>query len=301
MKDTHRWVRPAAGGPPVWGHRDGLQIGLHPLPGPRGLIRVYAPYLGHPPGRMINYLAIEPIPSGSSERGFSELERSGLDGGAGLRLWSAADPADPVPTGRPHPGEADADRLQVTLAVEPFANGAQVWLRITFDRRDPHALTVAAFARPESVPLDYCIVSATMGNWARLRRLELADRTVTAGELWPDHRGDAFAEHTSFPLAELRRDEAGAAVVAVTPDEADPAAVDCAPGTAEHWRYAGRPAAQEWRAIDPAPDLRVQVNGRYTYWASDRPIPGGISYENVELVERFRPGRELTFRVKPVI
>lgn len=300
MTATVGWVRPHRGGPPVWGHADGLQIGLHPLPGPRGLIRIYAPYLDHPPGRMINYLAIEPIPSGSSERGYSELERSGLDGHAGLLLWSTGDPADPVPADEPHPGEAGVDRLEVAIAAEPFANGAHVYLRVSFDRSDPYALTVAAFAQPDSVPLDYCILSATMGNWARLRRLELADRTVAAGDLWPDHRGDGFAAHASFALSELRRDEAGAAIVAATSDEPDPATVDCAPGTAEHWRYVGRPAIQEWRAIDPAADLRVQVNGRYTYWASDSPIPGGTAFENVEIVERFRPGRGLTFRVKPV-
>ena len=78
------WVRPGtAGSEPRWGHRNGLQIGLAPLPGPRGLIRLYAPYLGHGTSRVINFVAIEPIPAGSSERGYSELEWSALDDAPG--------------------------------------------------------------------------------------------------------------------------------------------------------------------------------------------------------------------------
>jgi len=68
------WVRPAARSPaqPVWGHADGLRVGLAPMPGPRGLLRIYAPYLGHPPERMINFIAVEPIVVGHGRRGFSE-------------------------------------------------------------------------------------------------------------------------------------------------------------------------------------------------------------------------------------
>jgi hypothetical protein len=73
-----RWLRPASEPPavPRWGHAEGLQIGVSPLPGPRGLLRVYAPYLGQPEHVMINFLAIEPIPRGDDERGLSELEHS---------------------------------------------------------------------------------------------------------------------------------------------------------------------------------------------------------------------------------
>ena len=34
-------------------------------------------------------------------------------------------------------------------------------------------------------------------------------------------------------------------------------------------------------------DPRVAVNGRYTYWLSRRPIPGGVVSENFEMRERF--------------
>ena len=43
-------LRPAEGkaAEPTWGIKRGIAIGLWPNPGPRGLIRVYTPYLGQP-------------------------------------------------------------------------------------------------------------------------------------------------------------------------------------------------------------------------------------------------------------
>ncbi len=79
------WIRPAPTAPttPVWGHAAGLQVGLAPLPGPRGLLRIYTPYLGQPPRRMLNFIAIEPIVEGQTRRGYSELEPSDLDSAPG--------------------------------------------------------------------------------------------------------------------------------------------------------------------------------------------------------------------------
>ena len=103
------WLRPApgAGAEPRWGHPDGLQVGLHPLPGPRGLLRIFAPYLGHPRERLLNFIAIEPIPAGATERGYSELEHSVLDDADGKRFWSvdaldadAGTPRDPLSPAR---------------------------------------------------------------------------------------------------------------------------------------------------------------------------------------------------------
>jgi hypothetical protein len=70
------WVTPAQGKPaqPVWGHANGMRVGIAPMPGPRGLLRIYTPYLGLAEGRMLNFIAVEPIPEGKSARGYSELE-----------------------------------------------------------------------------------------------------------------------------------------------------------------------------------------------------------------------------------
>ncbi|QAY59407.1 hypothetical protein ET475_04960 [Microbacterium protaetiae] len=304
MIDETGWLRPVPGsGPrePRWGHADGMQIGLHPLGGPRGLIRIFTPYLDHPRDRLVNFIAVEPVPAGQTERGYSELEQSHLDDVPGLRFWSADDPSNPRPRDGDDParGVVDGDTLTVSILSEPFANGADVWVTATFTRDRPHEVQVAAFARERSVPLETCVLTATMGNWARLRELELAGRTARASELWPDYRGIAFAPHASFGVDELVR-EGDEIVVRARPDEEDPVGAAYAEGTAEHWHYVGRRGAQEWRAADADPALRAQVNGRHTYWMSEHPLPGGIAFENVELVEPFRQGRAFTFRVEPL-
>jgi hypothetical protein len=301
------WLRPTGDAPaePRWGHREGLQVGLHPLSGPRGLLRLYTPYLGHDRDRLINFIAVEPVPTGVSERGYSELEASRLDGVPGLRFWSADDPSDPTPRLADEPARGtieivgDVERLRVWILVEPFANGADVALSITFRADRPHEVELAAHARETSVPLDQCVLTATMGNWARLRRLHLAERTVAAGELWPEYRDVHFADHARFGVAELSTVDGGV-IVSATPDETAPHEAEYAEGTKEHWHYVGRRAVQSWRAADPHPDLAVQVNGRHTYWMSSAPIPGGIAFENFELVEPFRQGRPLTFAIEPL-
>src|ERR1051325_3912793 len=67
---------------PVWGIRGGLIWALPPAGfrggEPRGLIRLGYPVLAGEGYDLINFIAIEPIVHG--RRGFSELERSVLDG-----------------------------------------------------------------------------------------------------------------------------------------------------------------------------------------------------------------------------
>ncbi|WP_194409894.1 hypothetical protein [Microbacterium cremeum] len=304
-----RWLRPAPGGgprEPRWGHPGGIQLGLHPLSGPRGLLRIFTPYLGQPRERLLNFIAVEPIPAGDSERGYSELERSRLDDVPGLRMWAADDAADAAPRDPRDPARGTVavidgvETLTVDVLVEPFANGADVWVRVRFRADRPHELTVAAYRRDSSVELEACVLTATMGNWARLRTLHLAEgRVATAGRLWPGYRGIHFADHAAFGVDELAR--AGSeVVVSATPDEAEPHRAEYAQGTREHWHYVGDRAVQTWRAADPDSRLIAQVNGRHTYWMSEAPIPGGIAFENFELVEPFRQGRVLTFQVEPL-
>ncbi len=302
------WLRPATGpGPrePRWGHPDGMQLGLHPLSGPRGLLRLYTPYLDQPRDRLLNFIAVEPIPAGETARGFSELERSRLDDVPGLRMWTADDATDATPRDPRDPARGrvevvdGVERLVVDVLVEPFANGADVWVGVEFRADRPHEVSVAAYRRDGSAELETCVLTATMGNWARLRMLGLAGRDVSAGELWPEYRDIHFAEHAVFGVDELRH-EGDAVVVSAVPDEEAPHTAEHAPGTAEHWRYVGRRAVQTWRAEEPDPALVAQVNGRYTYWMSEHPIPGGIAFENFELVEPFRQGRAFTFSVEPL-
>ncbi|MFK3677594.1 hypothetical protein ACI2IP_07675 [Microbacterium sp. NPDC090218] len=303
-----RWLRPS-GDPaaePRWGHPEGLQIGIPPLPGPRGLLRVFTPYLDHPRDRLVNFLAVEPIPQGATARGFSEMEPSSLDPGAqGKRFWSADDPLNAETSSSPTPargriGDVDGvETLTVWIGVERFDNGADVRVRVRFFADRPHEVEVAGFANAASVPLSHLILTATMGNWARLRVLHLADRVVTPAELWPDFSGTAFTAHGRFPLAELARD-GDAAIVSATGDEEDPWSVEYSADTVEHWRFVGRRAVQTWRVDDPHPALEAVVNARWSYWASASPIPGGPAYENFEIIEPFRQGAAFRFSVEPL-
>jgi len=300
------WLRPAPTTPaePRWGHPDGIQVGLHPLPGPRGLLRVFTPYLGHDRSRLLNFIAVEPIAAGETHRGFSELEHSALDDAPGKRFWSADAPGDGTPR---DPREAargvveqveGIETLTVWIGVESFENGAEVDIRVRFRADRPHELELSASRRAGSAELSACILTATMGNYARLRRLHLRDRVVGPRELWPDFDGTHFAEHAAFPLAELARD-GEAAVVTATTDEQNPSSATYAPEVKPHWHYEGTRAVQGWRVERPHPDLRVLVNARRVYWASEAPIPGGDSFENFEVVEPFREDAALTFFVEP--
>ncbi|MGB7158457.1 MAG: hypothetical protein WBD40_10360 [Tepidisphaeraceae bacterium] len=303
-----RWLRPADGAAPaepVWGHADGLRIGLSPLRGPRGLLRVYAPYLKHPPQRVINFIAIEPIRAGQSNRGLSELEHSKLDGVRGKRFWSADQPDDATPRIPTQPARGVIERvdgvetLRVYVLAERFDSGAQVYVRLTFRAGRPHEVAVATFSQEGSAPLASCVVTATMGNYARVRRLHLAERTVVSKDLWPDYRSDGFTPHARFELKELMRTPEGHAIASVTPDEPNPSEASYAWTTRKNWHYAGDVATQFWRCESPDERLAVLVNGRFTYWSSRSPIPGGVSFENFEMVAPFRQGGEFVFGVEP--
>ena len=301
------WIRPSQEFPsqPVWGHANGLRVGLWPLSGPRGLLRIYAPYLGHDASRMINYIAVEPMLRGETWRSLSEMEISQFDDTQGLRFWSADHPsaissADPT---RPARGaitrEDEVEILTVYILIEPYRSGAHVYLRMRFRSDRPYEVGLAAYTHAGSAELSFCILTATMGNYARLRTLHLADETLSARDLWPRFSGREFARHVFFPLSRLIRTPAGDVLIVAAPDEADPTTADYEPGTPWHWRYTGDAATQYWRHEDPHPQIHAAVNGRTIYWGTQSLIPGGVAFENFELIEPFREGAEFWFGVVP--
>lgn len=303
------WVRPSGLRPaePRWGFADGMQIGLAPLPGPRGLIRVFTPYLGHPEDRLLNFFALEPIPLGETTRGYSELEHSALDGVQGKRFWSTNELGDglkPRLSTEAAAGVVETvdgiEQLSVFIHSERFDNGARVAVRVTFRADRPHEVAVETYRHEDSVPLNALVVSATMGNFPRLRRLRLKDGTTSPEQIWPDFDGEHFAAHHSFPLDQLERTPSGAAVFTAWPDEENPAGAEYDSSVAEHWHYVGVPALQTWTADDPSDQLVGGVNARRVYWSSFAPIPGGAAFENVELIEPFQDGRSFVFRVEPM-
>jgi hypothetical protein len=300
------FLRPAPGdaSEPVWGIKGGIAVGLWPTPGPRGLLRVYAPYLGQGRRQVINFVAVEPIVGRA--RGLSELEPSALDGVAGKAMWSADSPddgAEPRAPWRPARGriggEPGARSLTFRVLVEPFDNGARPIVEVTLREDRPHEVAFRLFAAPGGEPMRACVLTATMGNYARLRTLRLADGAESASRLWPDDEPDdwGFYPHRAWPASRmLARD--GEAIAAAVPDEERPEDARYDAGVSPFWRYRGRVATQYWRA--PLRDgLVVRVNGRRTYWGSDAPIPGGVAFENFELEAPFEPGQRLVFGVSP--
>ena len=294
---------------PRWGIRDAMEIGLWhqgDRQGPRGLIRLFYP-IGAKDGvsTRVNFIAVEPVVDG--RKGFSELEKSSHDKKSGKRLWALN---HPLMSDSPDLGELGLDpgvlftstsgveQLSVTIRVEPFQNGAHPYLIATFSADRPNEVSFAVYAEDDSVSMDYCILTATMGNFARLRRIWLKDRVVDSRELYPDYDDIHFAPDTYFPLNELFRTGSDDVIVQATTDETDPASVFPFKDHA-WWHWPGGVFTQYWKK--PAgkyhPDLRIRVNARKVYWARTQTIPGGISFENFEFQERFYPGQEFVYGV----
>jgi hypothetical protein len=299
------WIVPAPGkeSEPVWGIKGGIVVALWPVSGgPRGLLRIYSPYLGQPRGRLINFIAVEPIVGKS--RGLSELEPSKLDRTPGKAMWTGNDLEDdpkPRPPWPPAPGKiiesGGTEMLTFFLFVEPFNNGARPVVQVTLRQDRPHEVGLKVFAARGSARMKACVLTATMGNYARLRNLWLNGDIAKSSLVWKEPRLNSwgFTSHKEWGMDRLRGDGEGV-IVAATPDEADPAGATYAKNVAPHWHYEGRPGTQYWRAARQK-GLVARVNGRVHYWASMAPIPGGISYENFELEAPFRPGQVFRFGV----
>lgn len=300
------WIR--AGGPtnqPVWGIRGGLQFAIFPGSfiggdgGPRGLIRIGYPTLTNGGYDLINFIAVEPVVGPA--RGYSELEPSRFDGRQGKFFWSGAAPATNSDTGMPSLGKITllsngVEELSVPVGVEKFDNGAHVRLVLSQRSDAPDELRLTVFAEPDSAPIKACILTATMGNKARIRLLWLKDGVVASAKIFGDYTGSGFAPSVYFPLARLPRNPAGDVLVAVSNDETNPAA---ALDQANFWKYRGEKVTQYWRqpAAEVDGSLRCAVNARFTYWMSQNPVPGGLAFENFELVEDFKNGQQFIFGV----
>lgn len=290
------WVRP--GTDPVWGRAGGLGVGVWPTSGPRGLVRVYAPYLGQTHPRMLTYIAVEPVIGG--RRGQSELE-PGPDGQPGLPMTTGDTPeaalaGDPKAPARGRVEVVNGiEALTVWLATGPFKNGARPLVQIILRADRPHEVGFRVRSAPGGTAMDSCVLTATMGNYARLRRLWLRDEVIEAGRLWPKVDPDplGFAPWRAWGRDRLLTVN-GELVAAADSDDADPASSTYDPKVPPHWRYTGRPATQSWRTAD-MPGVVVRVNGRTTYWGEQGPIPGGVSYENFELEAPFVAGQEFWF------
>src|SRR4051812_35448112 len=250
---------------------------------PRGLIRLGYPVLTNGGYELVNFVAIEPVVRG--RKGFSELEKSKLDGVNGKRIWVISQSFTPA-------------KLNVTLGIEAFDNGAEVQIEIEQCSSTPDEIMFITRATTNSAPLDFCILTATMGNMIRARELWLKDKAVTAAELYPTYNDPHFAPHTSFALDRLLRLDDGSIIAAIATDEADPAVTQPV-NTSNFWHYRGARVTQYWKQPGSVSHvgLTVLVNARHTYYGSRKPIPNGNAFENFEMRQRFRDGQQFIFGV----
>ncbi|MEM6916958.1 MAG: hypothetical protein AAF491_10365 [Verrucomicrobiota bacterium] len=290
---------------PVWGHRDGIRVGLAPTPGPHGLIRIYAPYLGQSFPRMVNFISIEPTVMGKEGRSQSELEASRhRSRERGLSFYASEDPVshsetDSLPSGLASP---DGEMLRVYIHTEPFANGAMPVIEMIFHSDQPYAVEFRTHAHPDSAPLAECVLSATMGNYGLLRQLQLGEKIITAEQLWPhpstplDPLG--FLPWKTFSPEQFLRISGNKTLAKASSNEEDPARMKYPDSVPKSWRYHGSPAVHAWSTRGLA---TVAVNARLTFWETSSEIPGGPSIENFELRAPFNPGQSFFFSVNPLL
>jgi hypothetical protein len=304
-----QWVRPEkADGLLIWGRHDGIVFGLPSTPDwgvPRGLIRVGIYPAGATGPKLLNYIAVEPIvqfPNGGN-KGYSEMEQSQLDvGKQGKRLWvdTSGDPDawKGKITTVPRDGMPMIERLSVPICVERFSiNKAYVRLIASVDSDRPNEVRFTVFAQDDSAPIKELNLSATMGNFERLRLVWLADRVLDSRKLAPDYKGKSFtADSDKYFASEMLRLPGGDATVYASSNEANPAAA-----TTAHWPYRLPKLTQYWSvpADEVQPNLRVRVNERADYWKSDTPVSGGIAFENFEVRQKYAPGQTFVFGISP--
>lgn len=300
------WVRAGVNASqPVWGLRGGLQFAISPggftggEGGPRGLIRIGYPTLTNGGYDLINFIALEPVVGGV--RGYSELEKSRFDGRRGKLFWTGSAPPTNNEVAACDPGllaksPQGVEVLTVTVHTEKFDNGAHVRLVLSQRSDAPDELCITVQAEPDSAPIQACILTATMGNKSRARLLWLKDETVSSLKIFGDYHGTGFAPQVFYPLARLPRATNGDALIAISNDEENPSLALTADN---FWKYQGRKVSQYWRkpAANLNDSLHCAVNARFTYWMSKNPVPGGLAFENFELVEDFKAGQQFIFGV----
>jgi len=319
------WIRPDnANSPAVWGIRNGIVVGLWPAPlenprpgadgGPRGLLRIGYEYQGiiyH-----INYIAVEPVVNGKME--FSEISPSRVDGKWGKFFWASDTlvsngffPAAGCRGKISYPDAADpeTEELSVYVFMEQFLNGAWPFLKLSIRSDRPGELGLEIFSQKGGAEMERCALTATMGNYSRLRLLYLKDEVVESDKLFAGFDGIDFVEKQAYPASRMLRGKEGGWLAVAETNETFPELAawpqEAAYQAKWSWRY--RPffkLTQYWRS-EPGPDdssLQIRVNGRAKYWSGGSgnknnyiDIPGGPAFENFELRKHFRDGQKFYF------
>ena len=274
-------------------------MALWPTGGPRGLIRVYAPYLDQPQRTVFNFFAVEPIVDG--RRDLSELQISSVDHKKGKTMWTA-DRVDlahpPAFTATPARGvvsrDGNASVLTLFVLVEKFDNGAEPVVQLTLRSERPHEITLRTFSAAGGAPMSSCVLTATMGNWSRLRHLQLNDRTVDAADVFHSETTNdwGFFPWHDFPAGALKH--ATGSCRSARRRRRSSESVRLADGVALH-----RPGGDTSLVDRRSAGVVARVNGRSTFWGTHAAIPDGPAFENFELTAPFQSGEAFRYSVEP--
>lgn len=120
----------------------------------------------------------------------------------------------------------------------------------------------------------------------------MKNETINAIELYKNSSKGAagFFPWEEWPLSAMNMIGNDASVSWPSPIE-DGRTIQYADNVPKFWKYDdGVPNKQTWRKPNPSQDLMVRVNGREEFWNPPHfpNIPGGTSYENIEMKESFR-------------
>lgn len=316
------WIRPDSGNDPaVWGIKNGIVLGLWPAPieergnsigGPRGLFRMG--YESNGKIDHINYIAVEPVVDDVME--FSEISPSRIDGKWGKLMWasSSKNPGSYFPSAgtkgdisHPDPQNPKVEQLSFYVHMEKFNNGAHPYLKISIRSDRPEEVIFEIFQEKDSKKMQRCVLTATMGNYVRARKLYLKNRIINSKKLYEGYDGIDFIEKDSYPLDELYRNKDGDVLAIIECDESFNQLASWPQHQKENWRY--RPSYkvnQYWKKSYNEADesLRIRVNGRAAYWAGGSRnkedyiyIPNGPAFENFEMREDFHPGQKFIFGI----
>ena len=319
-----QWIRPDnENSKPIWGIRNGIVVGLWPASiegtvpgsdgGPRGLLRIGYEFKGVV--YLINFIAVEPVVNGEME--FSEVRPSRVDGKWGKLFWAGADSTagfQPYASTRgvvthPDPLHPDIEELSLYVFMEQFLDGAYPYLKLSIRSDNPGELGLQIFNRDKSAVMERCALTATMGNYSRLRPLYLKDNVIDSRKLFSGYDDIGFDEKDSYPQGQMLRNKKGDPIVIAESNEtfAELAAWPQQPAYLSGWSWRYRPfykLTQYWR-VDAGgydPSLQVRLNGRAKYWGGESgdkskyiPVPGGTAFENFELREKYYSGQKFYF------
>jgi hypothetical protein len=193
--------------------------------------------------------------------------------------------------------------------MEQFKNGAHVYLKLTIRSDKPGELGLQVFGYRNSAAIERCALTATMGNYSRLRLLYLKDKVVDSRKLFEGYNDIDFDEKDPYPNSEMLKTKSGGRVVIAESNETfgELAAWPQTSAYLSKWAWRYRPffkLAQYWRVDAGGYDksLQVRVNGRAKYWSGGSnnknsyiDIPGGPAFENFELRENYYNDQKFYF------